>query len=306
MVRETVVVTLTLAWVSTSWGQPARTLEFVIDAPPHLAHVTAQLQSLDTGRLAGLIGLTGLTTPGSPIRIRVEHEESDVARDTPRWIAGFAVGHEGLVVLFPDRIGAYPYGSLEKVLYHETTHVLASRAAGGRPLPRWFNEGLASAAERSGGLERRTRLAWELLASEALTPTRLEALFSNGPRETVRAYIVSDALVRHIFQRHGASTGARILQGISAGSSFELAFFSATGMTVDETFIEFWSHNAIWQRWIGFLGHPFTVWSFVTLLALAAIWRHRRRRIERRLRWELEERAEDEAWEEHRRKHGIH
>ena len=42
------------------------------------------------------------------------------------------------------------------------------------------------------------------------------------------------------------------------------------------------------------------------LLALVAIWQHRRKRRARRDQWELEERAEEEAWEEHRRKYRVH
>ena len=42
------------------------------------------------------------------------------------------------------------------------------------------------------------------------------------------------------------------------------------------------------------------------MLALAAIWRHRRRRRAQRLQWELEERAEQQEWEDHRRRYRIH
>ena len=296
---------LALALAGDTWAQPAGPPELVFEAPEHLAHVEAQIRGLETDRLVDLLRLTGLGTPGTPIRVYVASEEAEVARETPPWIAGFAVARESLVVLFPSRIGSYPYGSLEAVFYHEIAHVLTGRAAGTRPVPRWFNEGLAGAAEDTGGLERQTRLAWELLVGERLTPTQLEALFGESRGAAVRGYVVSDALVRHILQRHGPSAAARILRSMKAGASFELAFFSATGVTVDETFGEFWSRNVVWQRWIAFLGHPFTVWSFMTLLALLAIWRHRRRRLEQRLRWELEERAEDEAWEEHRRRYRL-
>lgn len=58
--------------------------------------------------------------------------------------------------------------------------------------------------------------------------------------------------------------------------------------------------------WFGVAGHPFVQWSLITLLALVAIWRHRRRRQERRLRWEMEETAERRDWEEHRRRYRVH
>lgn len=287
-------------------AQPIRPPELVFEVPPDLEPAMAQIQGGDFDRLADLLRLTGVAQAGAPIRVRVAHEDSVLARETPSWIAGFAVAREDFVVLFPNRVGSYPHGSLENVLYHEIAHVLTSRAAGTQPVPRWFNEGLASAAERSGGLERRTRLAWELLAGEALTPAQLEGLFRRDRRDAVRGYVVSDALVRHILQRHGPSAAARILRRMGRGESFALAVFSTTGVTVDEVFGDFWSRNVVWKRWVAFLGHPFTVWVFVTLLALVAIWRHRRRRLEQRLRWEVEERAEAEDWEEHRRQYRIH
>ena len=302
------IITLAAMLVLAAVGaaQPTPPPELVFEVPPSLEHVAAQIQGGDTGRLAALQRLTGITYAGPPIRVRVAHEESVLARETPSWIAGFAVAGDSLVVLFPNRIGSYPNGSLENVLYHEIAHVLTGRAAGTQPVPRWFNEGLASAAERSGGLERRSRLAWELLAGEAMTPAQLEGLFSQDRRDAVRGYVVSDALVRHILQRHGPSAAARILRRMGQGESFALAVFSTTGVTIDEVFGDFWSRHVVWKRWVAFLGHPFTIWVFVTLLALVAIWRHRRRRFEQRLRWELEERAEAETWEEHRQQFRIH
>ena len=306
MGAASLIVALTLVLSGGGSAQPTRPLKLTFDVPDHLAYVATQIQDFNTGRLTDILKLTGLTDTALPIRIRVAHEETDLARDTPSWIAGFAVARTNLIVLFPNRIGSYPYGSLENLFYHEVSHVLTGRAAGVQPVPRWFNEGLASAAERSGGLDRQTRLAWELLAGEVLTPTQLEGLFGRSRRDTLRGYVVSDALVRHILQRHGPSSTARIFQRMRDGESFELAVFSAIGMTVDEIFRNFWSRNVVWKRWIAFLGHPFTIWIFVTLLALLAIWRHRRRRFEQRQRWELEERTEDEAWEEHRRRYQIH
>ena len=277
-----------------------------VEAPDSLAAVAARARGFDTRALAAVMVLTGLADAGAPIRVRLVPEEAELARATPAWVAGFADASRDLVVLFPQRIGSYPHGSLDAVLQHEVAHVLTARAAGGRRVPRWFNEGLASAAERTWGLGARSRFAWELVAGGRLTAAQLEGLFAQGPRDVARAYALSDALVRHLLERYGPYAPARILSVMARGAPFEIALYAATGASVDALLAGFWSRHDVWKSWVSFAGQPFVQWSVITLLALAAIWRHRRRRRERRLQWELEERAEEEAWEEHRRRYRIH
>ena len=61
-----------------------------------------------------------------------------------------------------------------------------------------------------------------------------------------------------------------------------------------------------WIWWISFIGHPFTQWMLITILAVTAIWRHQIRRRETRRRWEQEEKTETSALEETRRQYTIH
>ena len=99
--------------------------------------------------------LLRLDDPGGAIRVVLASDTSDWARQVPPTTAGFAVGEDSLVVLFPSRSLTYPHDTLEDVLHHEVAHVLIARAAGGRPVPRWFHEGLAMTAERTWGFEDR-------------------------------------------------------------------------------------------------------------------------------------------------------
>ena len=284
----------------------ARVPELVIEAASSLSAMSEQIRRLDEGRLASVMRLTGLSDPGPAIRVVLLSEESAIARETPPWVAGYADQRTDVVVLFPGRIGSYPYNSLENVLYHEVAHVLTGRAAGNAPVPRWFNEGLASAAERSWGLEARSRFAWEVLVGGQLTATELEGLFGQGPREVVRAYAMADALVRDLLMVYGPSAPARILNRMADGQLFEQALYAVTGASVREIFGNFWRRHQLWELWIDTVGHPSTLWTLITTLALAAIWRHRRRRVQQRLQWEREERAEQQEWEDHRRRDRAH
>ena len=278
----------------------------VVEAADSLAGVASQVRELDTRRLASIMRLTGLSDAGEPIRVLLVSERAVLARETPPWVAAFADAAADLVVLFPARIGSYPYSSLETVLFHEVAHVLTARASGGGRIPRWFNEGLASAAERSWGLGARSRFAWEVIARGRPSATDLEGLFYGSDRDVARAYALSDAVVRDLLEQYGSDAPARILARMAGGAPFEVALYSVTGYPVDGVMLSFWSRHDTWKSWISAAGHPFTQWVLITLLALAAIWNHRRRRRERRRRWELEEQAEQEEWEEHRRRYRVH
>ena len=264
-----------------------------VEAPDSLHAVAERVRRFAPDRLAAITRLTGQAELGPPIRVLLLPEESAIAQGAPSWVAAFADAERDLVVLFPARIGTYPYSSLEGVLYHEVAHILTARAADGAPVPRWFNEGLATAAERNWGLGDRSRFAWEVLVGGQLTATELEGLFGQGRREAARAYALANALVRDLLVDYGPEAPARILARMAEGAPFEQALYATTGNSVSRLMSTFWRRHEIWESWISFVGHPFTLWSLTTFLALAAIWRHRRRRLERRLQWEREEEAEN-------------
>ena len=296
---------LTCAAPGGAAAQP-RLPALTVEAPESLRAVAAQLGRLDIGRLAAVMQLVGLADPGNRIRVALVPEETRLARDAPPWVAAFADPDHDLIVLFPERIGSYPHDTLEVVLHHEVAHVLASRAAGGGRLPRWFNEGLASVAERSWGIGNRSRFLWATLAGGQPTVTALEGLFYEGEREAARAYVISHALVRDLLRRHGARVVARILAGVAAGAPFDLAFADATGTTVRGAARVFWRTSGGWEEWITFIASPFTLWTMIATLSLAAIWRHRRRRAERRRQWEAEERFEADGWDDPPRDYRLH
>lgn len=273
--------------------------ELIVEAPEGLRNVADQVRRLDVNRLRGVVRLVGLAAPGDPIRVVIVSEESRLARDLPAWVAAFADPQNDLIVLFPARVGSYPHDSLEVVLHHEVAHILASRAAGGGRLPRWFSEGLASVAERTWGIGTRTRFLSATFVAGQPTVTELEGLFGGDAGSVARAYIISHAIVRDTIRRYGVAVVPGILSQVAAGATFDSAFIDATGTTVRGATRAFWRSAGGWEEWITFVASPFTLWTAITALALAAIWRHRLRRAERRREWEMEEAIEREleAWD---------
>jgi len=300
-----ILAVLILIGSTTSSGQNPWP-QLVIEAPETLTVAAEQIQAFDPSRLNRIMAIIGLTDAGAPIRVLLVPEETALAKSTPTWVAAFADATRDLVVLLPERIGSYPHSSLETVLHHEVSHILTARAAAGRRIPRWFNEGLASAAERTWSVGIRSRFAWEFVLSKRLTPTEFEGLFEGRPRDITTAYVLSDRLVRDLLEQYGSDIPARIFSRMAEGAPFETALYVTTGNSVDRLMRTFWHRHSVWESWISVAGNPFTQWSLITLLAITAIWRHRRKRRARRQLWEMEESLEEQAWEEHRRRYRVH
>ena len=259
-----------------------------IEAPPQdvdLAAARMRLESFDRTRLRGVMRVVGLNDPGPAIRVVLASETSEWARHVPPSTAGFAVGEDSLVVLFPSRSPTYPHDSLEDVLHHEVAHVLITRAAGGKPLPRWFHEGLAMAAERTWDLEDQARFLEELTFAAPTDLANVNALFTQDEDARIRAYTLAGAFVRDLIRQQGSSAPATMLTRVAAGASFDDAFAEVIGHSVADEETAFWNRHRFWMRWGLFLTTSTALWMIVTLLALYAMLRRRQQRAALRKKW---------------------
>jgi hypothetical protein len=274
-----------LAGASAAEAQPAPAL--LINAPEELAAARNRLESFDRSPLAGIVRMTGLADPGPPIHVIVAAENSAAAAGVSASTAGYAIGESGLIVLFPARSPVYPHDTLEDVLRHEVAHVLISRAARGQPVPRWFHEGLAVAAERPWGLEDRSRLVWELMAGPRLTVGDIDRLFDSESSRP-RAYSLSAAMVREMLRAHGPSAPAAILRELGAGAAFETAVVRVTGRPMSAAEREFWDRQRVWTVWVPLFTSGDVLWLGVIGLAALAVWHRRKRAAAIRRRWDEE------------------
>jgi len=260
-------------------------------APEALAPQVERLARFDTGRLLAVMRLVGLEEAGPPIPVVLVPEDAPLARDTPQWIAGFATGGRA-VVLFPARTPSYPYDSVDQLLQHEIAHVLIARAAGGRLVPRWFHEGVALAAERAWTLGDRAQFAIDVAFGGRIAASSLDGLFEGDVATVRRAYRLSGLLVEDLLRTHGSKLPAQVLSAMRGGLSFDAAFETSTGVSVDEASRAFWRRRRFWAAWLPWLTSATALWTLITLLALAAIarvaWRRKRRK------WEEEEEDEIE------------
>ena len=259
-----------------------------IEAPVELELSRTRLESFDQRRLGGVMRLIGLEDPGPAIRVVLTAETSEWARQVPPSTAGFAIGEASLVVLIPSRSPMYPDDGLEDVLHHEVAHVLIARAAGGHPVPRWFNEGLAMAAERTWGLEDQARLFRELTLVARTDLDEVNRLFTQSDSARVRAYTLSGAFVRDLIRHHGTAAPGEVLARVATGTPFESAFGEVIGLNLVGAERAFRDRHRFWSRWGLFLTTSTALWMIVTLIALYAILRRRQKSARLRKRWAKE------------------
>jgi tetratricopeptide (TPR) repeat protein len=163
-------------------------------------------------------------------RITVVLYTRDQFRDTtrsPDWASGAYDGriHVATRGAFDDLAG------LEDLLVHEFTHALVAKL-GGRLVPVWLNEGLATAMEADGADYARSVLA---RTSRRLELSRLQGGFTGLPgRDVPLAYAQSTRAVQRIIELRGTAAVAALLKDLGRGSRFDIAFRNRVAMELED------------------------------------------------------------------------
>jgi hypothetical protein len=271
--------------VLAAGGAGAQELALSVEAPPSLEPVAARIRTIDRPRLVDALGRAGLAPPPNT-RITLLSEEHSRAVATPSWIVGQAFGSREIVI-FPARVGAYPHDSLESVVWHEVVHLALFERAAGRPLPRWFHEGVAVSVE-GWGVGSHLRLMIAAVSDPSLVD--LNGLFSSDTQpESARAYLLAAALISDVRRRHGAATPGAIAGRVALGAPFDQAFAAETGETPAAAASHAWAGYRRWASWIPVVtGTPF-VWLGILLLSIIAFVVRARKRARRRRLWDEED-----------------
>jgi hypothetical protein len=269
-----------------------RAQEFVltVDAPSTLEPVAIRIRNMDRARLSGAVGRAGLAVPPD-VRITLIAEDHPIATATAAWIAALAFGSREIVI-FPARVGTYPHDSLESVVWHEVVHLALSTRAGGRPLPRWFHEGVAVSVEAGWGVGSQVRLMVAAAGDPSLGD--LNRLFASDTQpQNATAYLLAAALVSDARRRHGAAAPGAIAARVGLGATFRDAFAAETGETPEIAASRAWAPYRRLATWIPVITGGSSMWLGILLLAALAFVARRRRRARQRRRWEEE--PDDEA-----------
>lgn len=295
LARLSILLLLVLGDLSVAGGQPMALPELIVETPHQFPAHEARIRDLDPRRLEHAMRVVGLRQPGPPIRLTLAGEDSTVAQNTPGWIAGFAYPNLGVAVLFPERSPTYPDSNFEDLLLHEVSHILTARAAGGREVPRWLDEGIALFIGRPWHLEDRSRLTWAMLWEREMPLSELEGRFNRDRASASRAYAISGAFVHDLVHKRGPDSAAAVLSGISLGLPFPEAFRRAIGVSLEQAEGYFWEYHSIWYRWVPILSSSMLLWMAISLLAVVAFRRRRALDAAQMKMWEEQERLEVEA-----------
>ncbi|NOT25188.1 MAG: tetratricopeptide repeat protein [Acidobacteria bacterium] len=172
------------------------------------------------------VGSALSTYPTGTITVVLYTEEQfrDVTR-SPAWAAG---SYDGTIRI-PTRGALDHPEELERILAHEFVHAVVA-TIGGRDVPAWLNEGLATLLEPDGGAE-------ETSAAGA-TPIRLSRLERSFGRLTAEeaqiAYAQSTAAVRKVMQLRGTPAIVTLLEDLRRGVPFASAFYHRISMRYED------------------------------------------------------------------------
>lgn len=215
----------------------------------------------------------------------------------PEFAVGVAYPRAGIILV--SLSAEAPATSLdpEKVLIHELSHIALRLAVGGRPLPRWFVEGLAIQHADENHLRRITTLFAAAARGEKLDLISINRGFSARSHQVNESYAASADLVRYLrAQSKDESTFPLLLDYLRDGRDFETALRLSYGF--DLASLERAWLNDLRRRFprVSLEGVSMLGFSIATLLAIAAGTKRIRRKKKR-----LKEMARDEEREEERR-----
>lgn len=269
--------------------------ELTIDAAPSLSAVASRVRNVDADQIAQALARAGLELPLA-VRVTLVPEEDPIARRMPDWIVGRAFGSRDVLII-PERVAAYPYDSLESVLRHEVVHLALFERADGRPLPRWFHEGVAVSVEAGWGFTDNLKLL--LAAGTDPAVADLTRLFQSDARpETERAYRLAAALVDDMRRRHGAGAPGAIARHVARGVPFARAFELETGETPDEAAALAWATYRRWTTWLPFITSGSALWTAIMALAFVAFFVRLVQRARRRRRLDEDPWTDEHPWDD--------
>ena len=255
----------------------AITPQFFFEAPNALQPLATRLKDINPASLQHIMDFMGLQHPGRPIRVILAPNASPLELEAPKWMAGYAESHKSTIVLFTDRTLSYPNDSLNELFLHEIAHILAHRAAGEQPLPRWFDEGIAMMAARTWDLEDRARLVWAMVSTTETSLHEVNTLFTQDAPAVRRAYVLAHAFTLDLLEHTHGDVPQRILAKIKQGLPFPDAFAQTTFMTLSQAEEEFWNRQTLWNRWLPVATSSGMVWLAITFLAFWAYSKQRKK-----------------------------
>ncbi len=272
-------LTLPAGWV-TSPGDYA-----VVHGAPEDLVTVRRLADHAAEAIPGLSARLGVPA-GAPMDVVVAPDEAQFQAlqpgQTPDWADGTAWPDDGDIFLHSPSVRRGTAPKLEQVLDHEIVHILVGRAFGGRPVPRWLQEGLAQFYAGELGPQVAETLTRASGTGRLLPLRRISAGFPADPLGAQLAYAETADFTAFLAERAGGGEKAdvvlrKLLAAGQRGATLSDAVYAATGQElplVEAQWQARWSSP--WIRFSGLAESGIPALFAATLLAYGA-WRRRRR-----------------------------
>ena len=150
--------------------------------------------------------------------------------DITRMAAWSAAAYDGRIRV-PLGAGLKRPEELDRVLSHEFVHAVVAML-GGRTVPAWLNEGLATVLESERPEDAEATLAHTNVRPELSTLHRSFVALSR--RDAGIAYASAEGAVRRLIEQRGMAALVALLQDLARGEQFASAFHQRIAMRYDD------------------------------------------------------------------------
>ncbi len=208
----------------------------------------------------------------------------------PEWGVGAADKQNRLIFLKSPRY-AGTQQNIKQVLIHELTHVLVGMQLNHKPLPRWFDEGLAMWTSKDTRLWDQIRFSRAMLTGNEIPLSEIDYVLSFRKDKAALAYWQSRSAVDYLAAQYGKSTLQMLLDAEQDTVQWNQWFQTITGMTV----LAFENEWMVAQKqkygWTIFIDHRLLISLLFAGLFITA-YSYKRFQTRKKLRlWEEDEKA---------------
>jgi len=208
-----------------------------------------------------------------------------VGKNFPKWSTGVALPSSNFVVMQTFPTGTDPI----KIAVHELTHILLDNAVHQKPIPRWFNEGLAVFYSDEKEFASSSLISKALLTNSIIPLTDIDEVLSFHTSKAQLAYQESYLAVIFLIEKYGMEVIKKVVSALAAEETNDQAFLTSIGMDLWDFELEWYKYIKKKHRWHFLVDFESYLWIFVLLLFVAGFIIIRRRNRKTIERWEHEE-----------------
>ena len=237
--------------------------------------------------------------PQSPIGVVLASSESEFNQFQPKnkplpsWAVGVAYPSRNVMVIRSPRLIQGNIKDTLKTFTHELCHLVLASGFGGRPIPRWLNEGLAMYESYEWRPSQDYLMARAVLSGTLIPLEDLTQAFGGNHFNVQKAYLQSYSLVHYLFSTYGPSQFHQFVLLLSKGNSFEKARMDAFEIT-PHAFEKKWERYLAFRfNWIPVLTSAGVLWALITFFLFGIFFIRKRKNKKILEEWARQEQMEE-------------